>query len=259
MDRSKGRYPVTGKQKGIAKTAGRLLTVLFTLGVFILQGALSILLPALTPAFYRQQFEENDTLTLVQRQARLLSDPAAADYIASLSEEELLSLMEHTMAYCLYREEDLNITIEGEHLEIFRPDEYSHMKDVRRVFGGGLLLILAGLLFTVAGAVGFFRHKKSYYQNCRKIPYITLAVLAALLLIVALAAAVNFRSAFNAFHRIFFAEDSWYFSDGVMIAMIGDIFPSLIPIIFSLWFFLFAGFLFCLAAINRRLKKRFFP
>lgn len=232
---------------------GRILAVLLTLGFFILSGALSILLPAPTPAFYRREFAKNDTLALVRQQAAYLSDEKAASYVASLSEEELLALMKHTLRYCIFLEDDLNITVNGERLEVFREDELSHMRDVRSVFGGGLLLTLAGLVLFVLGVV-YFRIRPRLYASCRRVPYITLAVLAGLLLIVALAAAIDFTAAFAVFHKIFFAGTKWRFGDGVMIAMIGDIFPDLVPIIFVLWIFLLGSFVFVLSRVSRALR-----
>lgn len=239
------------------KIAFQALTVLFTLGFFVFSGFISIVLPATSRHFYQTQFEKYNTLYRVQGQSIYLDDMAAAVYVDDLSEEELLDLMDHTMRYCLFLEDDLNPTIDGVRLEIFRPDEYAHMEDVRGVFGGGLLLVGIFFLFIPAGLIFGLKFKKAYFDACRRIPYYTLLTTACLLLAVGLFAAIDFDAAFTLFHEIFFAGTQWRFANGVMITMIGPIFTDIVPIIFVLWSVLLGTFLACLVFYNCYLKKRF--
>lgn len=237
------------------KILAKIYTVLFTLSVFLVFGFISIMIPANSPAFYRSQFEKYDVLENVRYQYRYLYEDNAREYIATLSDEQLDELMAHVMRYCLYLEDDLNVTVDGEYLEIFREDEYSHMQDVKNVFGGGLIIVLFSLLIIVGGVILFLIYRKGYYDNCRKIPFITLGVIGGVLLLIALYALIDFTSAFTAFHLIFF-DGNWTFSNGVMIAMIGQIFFDIVPIIVAIWLTLTAGLVVALALYNKRQAKK---
>ena len=135
-----------------SKIVTRLVNVLFTIGIFLICGFIAVIVPSTSNAFYERQFNKNDTLNKVHRQSYFLSGDAK-EYVANMSMDDLLSLMDHTMDYCLYFEDDLNITVDGNHLEVFRPDEYQHMKDVKVLFGGGYVLLGIGVLFFVGGLV----------------------------------------------------------------------------------------------------------
>ena len=190
----------------------RIGTVFFTLSVFLMIGFVAIIGPAISRGFYKSQFQKVDeygetVLDVVRYQSIYLDDEKASEYIENLTEEQLLDLMMHTMKYCLYLEEDLNITVDGEYLEIFREDEYSHMEDVKKVFGGGILIVGFAFLVFIASLILGIKNKKGYYLNSRKFPYYTLIGVFAVLAFIGLAAAIDFDKAFEIFHKIFFEED----------------------------------------------------
>ena len=86
-----------------------LLTVLFTLSAFLLAGFIAVIVPATSNSFYKTQFRKHGTLEKVRAQSAYIDDADAKNYVANMTEEQLLSLMNHTMRYCLYLEDDLNI------------------------------------------------------------------------------------------------------------------------------------------------------
>lgn len=237
------------------KILAKIYTVLFTVSVFLIFGFVAIMIPASSQAFYRSQFEKYDVLKSVQFQHRYLEDENAREYIQTLTDEELDDLMMHVVRYCLFLEDDLNITVDGVHLEIFRDDEYSHMQDVKNVFGGGLIIVLVSVIIILVGVVLFLIYRKGYYENCRKIPFITLAVIGGLLVLVALYALIDFESAFTLFHVILF-DGNWMFSHGVMITMIGQIFFDIVPIIAVIWIGLILSYVLALYLYNKILAKK---
>ncbi len=248
------------KTKAIVMQAG---AAVFTIAAFLFFGFLSIFIPAYTPAFYKAQFEKHGTLEAVQYQARYLDDPdsedydpAAAEYVRNMTDEQLMDLMMHAMRYCSLLEDDLNITVDGQYLKIFRKDEVSHMKDVRGVFAGGIVIVLVSVVLGVAYLIFALRNRKLYCEKARKIPYFTLIALASVLAFVGICAAIDFDAAFDIFHRIFF-EDNWVFGSGVMVYMIGPIFTDLVPVIIVTWVALTALFVTGLIFYNRRLKCKY--
>ncbi len=239
----------------------KILAVFFTLSVFLISGFIAIIGPATNKGFYTSQFEKVDdfgetVLDNVRYQYRYLEDEKAKEYVKNMTSEQLMDLMMHTMKYCLFLEDDLNPVIDGERLEIFREDEYSHMEDVKGVFGGGMLIVLVGVaVFAVTLTLGLLK-KKGYYENCRKYPYYTLIGVLLVLGFIGIAAAIDFDKAFEIFHKIFF-DGNWQFASGVMIAMIGTIFLDLVPIILAIWIGLLALFVVGVVFYNKWLKGKF--
>mgnify|MGYP003303690809 CR=1 FL=1 len=81
--------------------------------------------------------------------------------------------------------------------------------------GGGMILVLISILVVgVCLPLGLIK-KKSYYENCRKVPIYTIIGIGCFLAIIALFAVFAFDFAFEVFHRIFFSGN-YAFEDGVM-------------------------------------------
>ena len=130
------------------------------------------------------------------------------------------------------------------------------MQDVKNLFGGGIILVLvATVILCVLLVLGLIK-KKGYYENCRKVPYYTLIGIFAVLALLGLAIAIDFTTAFEIFHQIFF-DGNYAFADGVMIAMINNIFFDLVPIILVIWIVLLALFVVGLVLYNYVLKQKF--
>ena len=171
------------------------------------------------------------------------------------NDEELLDLMNHTMRYCMLIEDNLNPTINGTEYKIFNENELSHMADVREVFKGGFILVGIGGVFFALGLALIIIFRKSYCKK-RKVPYITLIALFSVLALIGIFGLINFDLAFEVFHMIFF-DGNWTFSEGVMIAMIGDIFTGIVPIIIAVWVGLLTVFLASITVYNHFTKKKY--
>lgn len=243
-----------------------ILTVLFTLSAFFIAGFIAVVVPAASRAFYKTQFRKHGTLEKVRAQAVYLTDEKAQNYIKNLTEEQLLSLMNHTMRYCLYLEDDLNITVGGEKLEIFLDikgetlnggcREITHMADCKKLFGAGIILFFVSVAVFIAALVLGIIFRKAYYLYCGKTVYITLGICLGVLAVIGIFAAINFDKAFTIFHEIFFNGKQWQFGYGVMIAMIGEIFTGLVPIIGIIWIGLLILTVVGVYLFNRPLRKQ---
>jgi uncharacterized membrane protein len=163
--------------------------------------------------------------------------------------------MDHTMRYCMLIEYNLNPTINGKEYKIFNENELSHMADVRGVFKGGFIPVGIGGAFFLIGLALIIIFRKTYC-NKRKTPFYTLIALFSILALIGIFGLINFDLAFEVFHMIFF-DGNWTFANGVMIAMIGEIFTGIVPIIIGIWVGLLALFLASITVYNHFIKKKY--
>jgi uncharacterized membrane protein len=243
------------KNSKITKVFHVLLVVAFSIGFFLLSGFASIMIPATSRNFYKSQFIKYDTVEWVREQGVYLDDRNAREYIENITESQLLDLMDHTMLYCLGFADDLNITVDGVRLEVFREDEYAHMRDCRALFIGGEIIGGVALLLVIAGLVFVLLFSGEYYKNARKVPFLAIGVCALAVAVVGVVALIDFDAAFTAFHRILFTGN-WTFANGVMISMIGTIFTDLVVYIAIGWLGSIALFVLVFAFINSYLARR---
>ncbi|MBQ7374070.1 MAG: DUF1461 domain-containing protein [Clostridia bacterium] len=245
----------------VFKISSKVLTVLFTISVFFITGFIAIMIPSNSKAFYRWQFQKEDdygytALEYVKLERAYATDLSTIEYLSELDQDGLVELMMHTMRYCLFLEDDLNPEVNGEKINLFRQDEISHMKDVKGIFGGGVVLVVLSLIVVAVSIPLGLVKKRGYYENCRKVPLYTIIGIGCFFVIVGLFAIFAFDFAFEIFHRIFFSGN-YAFENGVMIGMIGGIFYDLAPIIIGLWLVLFGGFSVGLYYYHKWLKKIF--
>ena len=109
------------------------------------------------------------------------------------------------------------------------------MADCKKLFGIGIILFFVSVAIFIATLVLGIVFRKTYYLYCGKTVYITLGICLGVLAVIGIFAAINFDKAFTIFHEIFFNGKQWQFGYGVMIAMIGEIFTGLVPIIGIIW------------------------
>lgn len=93
----------------------------------------------------------------------------------------------------------------------FNSGEIRHMADVRDLVRVSLALWLAALAAACGAAWGLARLSRS--AGIRRGLGIGAAVTVVALALVGLAMAVDFESMFDGFHRLFFADGTWTFSD----------------------------------------------
>ena len=151
---------------------------------------------------------------------------------------------------------DLKITVDGHSLKIFRDDEASHMKDVKNVFGEGIILTLVSILVCIAYLFFLFNRPKEYYETSRKVPFITLGVLIGIFLAVALYTIIDYKYVFEVLLHNALFSGNFSFSNGVMISMIGEIFPDLFMLIGIGWAVSLAVPVLAFVFYNRHLKKK---
>ena len=242
------------------KVLSKIVAVFFIISFTVLAGFVAIIIPASSNGFYLERFREKDekgrtALDYVKDQNYFLLDDETARFVMDMTEEDLVYVMKHVVRYCFYLEEDLNPTIDGYKMQFFREDEISHMKDVKNLFGVVLIVVGISLVVFIATlCIGVIK-RKSYYQNCRKIPFYVLLGVFIVILAVGILSVLNFDKAFDIFHQILFSGN-WEFEDGIMIKMIGYIFDDILPIILTIWL----GLLTLLAAgivlYNKKLKNK---
>ena len=116
--------------------------------------------------------------------------------------------------------------------------------------------LVVGALFFIAGLVYNLKFKSLYYKYARRTAYYTLAVILFILLLIALFAIIDFDTAFAVIHKVLFPGKQWRFENGVMIAMIGQIFTSLAPIILGVWVGLLAIFCGTIIYCNKRFRRK---
>ncbi len=241
----------------------RIFTVFASIAMFIIIGFIAIMIPANSKAFYKWQFTKHNTLEWVQSQGDELYDedspdydPFAAEYVCSMTEQQLEDLMLHVMRYCVWLEDDINITVDGHYLKIFRADERAHMHDVRNIFGVFIIFTLISVLMCIAFLFFILNRSKAYYETSRKVPFITFGVIIALLAIVGVCTAINYKYMFEVvFHNMLF-DGNFAFSNGVMISMIGEIFPDLIMLIGVGWAVMLSVPVIAFVLFNRHIAKK---
>ena len=241
------------------KILGKVGAVFFVLSFAVISCFIAIVIPACSKAFYKDEFnktlENGHTIHyIVKRETYLMEDVQSARFVMEMTEDELIDLMMHTVRYCFYLEEDLNPTIDGYQLKLYRQDEISHMQDVKAVFGGGLVIVGVSVgVFIITLCIGLVK-RKSYYENCRKVPIYALIGVLLVFLIIGIASMIWFDKAFDIFHKLLF-DGNWEFETGVMIKMIGYVFDDIFPIILTIWLTLLALFGVGILRFNKKIKK----
>ena len=189
----------------------KITAVFFVLAFAVISCFVAIVIPASSKGFYRARFSETDkegktALYYVKRQTYSMSDEKTARFVIDMTEEELVGVMMHAVRYCFYLEDDLNPTVDGYKMQLYREDEISHMKDVKKVFGVGLIIVgVSVVVFLATLCLGVIK-RKNYYSNCRKVPIYALIGVFIVIFTVGILALTNFDKAFDIFHKLLFVH-----------------------------------------------------
>lgn len=140
--------------------------------------------------------------------------------------EDVMYVTEEMMAYLRGNRETLSVitTVEGEKKDFFNEQDRFHMGEVRELFIGGLNLRLgaagAALICLIFLIVSKARIRKILIKSYR----IVLGITGAAVLLIGIAAAVDFNAVFVQFHHIFFDNDLWLFdpAEDYMIRMLPE-------------------------------------
>lgn len=130
-----------------------------------------------------------------------------------IEDEELLRTARELMHYFNSDEESIQITVvteDGEELDLFNAREIIHLKEVK-----GLIRLCYNLQLATFGCLaaiaigGFISQRKRFGSSLAKMALGGGAITIALLILVGIAALVNFDWLFLGFHRLFFGGDTW--------------------------------------------------
>ncbi len=111
-------------------------------------------------------------------------------------------------------EEPLRVTaaVRGEELELFTPDEVSHMADVKQLFRRTYRAQeAAALLLALLGVAAVWRFRSSVYRLLAQWMRRGAVATAAFVLIVGLLSLIAFNAVFTAFHYLGFPQGNWVF------------------------------------------------
>lgn len=170
------------------------------------------------------------------------------DDISSASHDELVEVADQTLAYC-NGDSDAELPLGDDYTISYTEDVMGHLDDVTVFFTGMKAIAVVSALAIVLLAACMVasarkaRRKGSVYKVSDVMGRLASrsmlagdAVVAALLLVIAVAAIVDFNSIFNLLHSLFFASGSWTFpSDSLLICALPESFWMAMAL---LWAFL---------------------
>lgn len=140
--------------------------------------------------------------------------------------DDVMHVTKEMMAYLRGDRETLSVvtTVEGTEQDFFNEQDRFHMGEVRDLFIGGLN-IRAGALAIAVVCLLFLIFSRARLRRILAISYqIALGVAIAAVLLIGIAAAVDFNAVFVKFHHIFFDNDLWLFdpAEDYMIRMLPE-------------------------------------
>jgi len=130
-----------------------------------------------------------------------------------IEDEELLRAARELIRYFNSGEESIQIAVvskEGEELDLFNEREIIHLGEVKGLIGlcYNLQVATFGCLLAVAVG-GFLWHQRRFGPLLAKMALGGGALTIGLLILVGIAALVDFDLLFIGFHRLFFSSDTW--------------------------------------------------
>lgn len=127
--------------------------------------------------------------------------------------DDLMHVTREMMAYLRGDREVLSVetTVGGQTMDFFNEQDRLHMKDVQDLFIGGLQLRYICTAIVIVAVALLFALKAPVKKLLPKAFLWSTAGLAAVILVVAICAAIDFTASFTVFHEIFFDNDLWLF------------------------------------------------
>lgn len=158
-----------------------------------------------TPGYYQKEFEKYNVLSSMEYWT--------GDYMEM---DNLTEVMHQTMKYLRGNRQNLIVEtdINGTTQEFYNDSEKSHMADVRDLFVLNIFWrSVAGLTFlAIAGFLIFMLHGRGalYFLGSGYIAACSFALV--LVVVIGIAAVIDFTKVFTIFHEIFFAKQgNWLF------------------------------------------------
>lgn len=158
---------------------------------------------------YRQEYEKYD----------VLSD-------LDMTMDDVMYVTHEMMDYLRGEGDTLSVmtTVEGKEQDFFNEQDRFHMGEVRDLFIGGLNIRLGACAAAVLCVLVLFFTRADVKKIIPRSYWIALGVTGAAVLLVGIAAVVDFNAVFVQFHHIFFDNDLWIFdpAEDYMIRMLPE-------------------------------------
>ena len=115
-------------------------------------------------------------------------------------------------------------TVEGKEQDFFNEQDRFHMGEVRNLFIGGLNIRIGACVAAVVCILFLIITRADIKKILPRSYWIALGVTGAAVLLIGIAAVVNFNAVFVQFHHIFFDNDLWIFdpAEDYMIRMLPE-------------------------------------
>lgn len=158
---------------------------------------------------YRQEYEKYD----------VLSD-------LDMTMDDVMYVTHEMMDYLRGEGDTLSVitTVEGKEQDFFNEQDRFHMGEVRNLFIGGLNIRIGACVAAVVCILFLIITRADIKKILPRSYWIALGVTGAAVLLIGIAAVVNFNTVFVQFHHIFFDNDLWIFdpAEDYMIRMLPE-------------------------------------
>ncbi len=158
---------------------------------------------------YRQEYEKYD----------VLSD-------LDMTMDDVMYVTHEMMDYLRGEGDTLSVitTVEGKEQDFFNEQDRFHMGEVRNLFIGGLNIRIGACVAAVVCILFLIITRADIKKILPRSYWIALGVTGAAVLLIGIAAVVNFNAVFVQFHHIFFDNDLWIFdpAEDYMIRMLPE-------------------------------------
>ena len=158
---------------------------------------------------YRQEYEKYD----------VLSD-------LDMTMDDVMYVTHEMMDYLRGEGDTLSVitTVEGKEQDFFNEQDRFHMGEVRNLFIGGLNIRIGACVAAVVCILFLIITRADIKKILPRAYWIALGVTGAAVLLIGIAAVVNFNAVFVQFHHIFFDNDLWIFdpAEDYMIRMLPE-------------------------------------
>ena len=140
--------------------------------------------------------------------------------------DDIMDVTEKMMSYLRGDREELSVmtTIDGERQDFFNEQDRFHMGEVRELFIGGLNIRFGACVAAVLCILFLVITRADIKKIIPGSYWIALGVTGAAVLMIGIAAVVDFNAVFVQFHHIFFDNDLWIFdpAEDYMIRMLPE-------------------------------------
>ena len=158
---------------------------------------------------YRQEYEKYD----------VLSD-------LDMTMDDVMYVTHEMMDYLRGDGDTLSVmtTVEGQEQDFFNEQDRFHMGEVRDLFIGGLNIRLGACVAAVLCILFLIITHADFKKIIPRSYWIALGVTGAAVLLIGIAAVIDFNAVFVQFHHIFFDNDLWIFdpAEDYMIRMLPE-------------------------------------